>query len=213
VAAASDPAFLALHGVRVRGVGQADSVAEATGLAVEPVERALRDAAAEGFVVCRTGALPGWQLTGAGRQRHAQLVADELDDAGVRAEVERCYDEFLALNGELLAVCSAWHVVGEGDDRRANDHSDAAYDRSIIARLLELHRRAQTVCASLAAVLERFAPYGRRLDEACRRVAAGEHDWITKPLLASYHTVWFELHEDLLLTLGRERATETQASA
>jgi hypothetical protein len=27
----------------------------------------------------------------------------------------------------------------------------------------------------------------------------------------SYHTVWFELHEDLLCTLGLERSSETTA--
>ncbi|MDQ1375434.1 MAG: hypothetical protein QOJ09_2772, partial [Actinomycetota bacterium] len=29
------------------------------------------------------------------------------------------------------------------------------------------------------------------------------------PLIDSYHTVWFELHEDLLSTLGIERGSET----
>ena len=28
-------------------------------------------------------------------------------------------------------------------------------------------------------------------------------------MIDSYHTVWFELHEDLLATLGLERAAET----
>jgi hypothetical protein len=27
-------------------------------------------------------------------------------------------------------------------------------------------------------------------------------------MIASYHTVWFELHEDLLCTLGIERSSE-----
>jgi hypothetical protein len=27
-------------------------------------------------------------------------------------------------------------------------------------------------------------------------------------MIASYHTVWFELHEDLLATLGIERSSE-----
>jgi hypothetical protein len=44
-------------------------------------------------------------------------------------------------------------------------------------------------------------------------VLTGDHDWFTKPILASYHTVWFELHEDLLATLGLDRASETAAAA
>ena len=38
---------------------------------------------------------------------------------------------------------------------------------------------------------------------------AGEKDWFTKPTIDSYHTVWFELHENLLATLGIERGKET----
>jgi hypothetical protein len=39
-------------------------------------------------------------------------------------------------------------------------------------------------------------------------VLAGDHDWFTKPMHPSYHSSWFELHEDLLVTLGRERNQE-----
>ncbi|MBV8161068.1 MAG: hypothetical protein JO265_09110 [Acidimicrobiia bacterium] len=62
--------------------------------------------------------------------------------------------------------------------------------------------------ARLGSVLDRFGPYGQRLAAAVERVEAGDHDWFTKPLIDSYHTVWFELHEDLLSTLGKERASE-----
>ncbi len=34
-------------------------------------------------------------------------------------------------------------------------------------------------------------------------------EWLTKPTILSYHTLWFQLHEDLLATLGLERAAET----
>ena len=57
-------------------------------------------------------------------------------------------------------------------------------------------------------VLPRFARYAPRLTNAVDRVRAGEVDWFTKPVLDSYHTVWFELHEDLLATLGIERGEE-----
>ena len=43
---------------------------------------------------------------------------------------------------------------------------------------------------------------------AMARVAAGEHDFFTKPIIDSFHTVWFELHEDLLTSLGLERSQE-----
>jgi pyruvate,orthophosphate dikinase len=39
-------------------------------------------------------------------------------------------------------------------------------------------------------------------------VADGSHEWIARPTIDSYHTVWFELHEHLLATLGRTRTDE-----
>jgi hypothetical protein len=54
----------------------------------------------------------------------------------------------------------------------------------------------------------RFATYRPRLRAARVRVAEGETDWLTSPRIDSYHTVWMELHEDLLIALGRDRASE-----
>jgi hypothetical protein len=32
--------------------------------------------------------------------------------------------------------------------------------------------------------------------------------WLARPLIDSYHTVWFELHEELILATGRTRGTD-----
>jgi hypothetical protein len=64
------------------------------------------------------------------------------------------------------------------------------------------------VCADLARALVRFRPYGPRLSGSLSRVEAGEHQWFTGALVESYHTVWFELHEDLLATLAIQRGKE-----
>ena len=69
----------------------------------------------------------------------------------------------------------------------------------------------EPICADLAAALDRFAGYGPRLAHALEQVQAGDGDWFTKPMIASYHTVWFEMHEDLLSTLGIERGSEGRA--
>ncbi|MDO5500035.1 MAG: transcriptional regulator, partial [Propionibacteriaceae bacterium] len=56
----------------------------------------------------------------------------------------------------------------------------------------------------LEAVLDRFGDYGPRLSEAMDRALAGQSDYVAEHP-DSFHTVWFQLHEDLLLTLGRPR--------
>ena len=48
----------------------------------------------------------------------------------------------------------------------------------------------------------------RRIRDALDRVQDGEHDWLVSPRLDSYHTVWMQLHEDLLLALGIARGEE-----
>ena len=40
---------------------------------------------------------------------------------------------------------------------------------------------------------------------ALERAEDGAVEWVSDAKIASYHTVWFELHEDLLRMLGRER--------
>ena len=72
----------------------------------------------------------------------------------------------------------------------------------------EVHADATPLIDRLAGCLERFDRYGPRLQAAVAKIEAGDLDWFTRPLIDSYHTVWFELHEDLLSTLGRERASE-----
>ena len=79
----------------------------------------------------------------------------------------------------------------------------------MIDRLVELDKQAQPVCASLAEQLERFTSYGSRFTHALEMVLKGDTDWIAKPMIESYHTVWFELHENFFSTLGIDRASES----
>jgi hypothetical protein len=51
----------------------------------------------------------------------------------------------------------------------------------------------------------RLSRYLERLEFAYDRILAGEIDWVSGVRIDSYHTVWFELHEDLLRILGRTR--------
>ena len=46
-----------------------------------------------------------------------------------------------------------------------------------------------------------------RFSTALERLRAGDTDAFTRPLTDSYHDVWMQLHEDLLLTMGRERSS------
>jgi predicted ArsR family transcriptional regulator len=204
----SDPRFLVLHGLRLKGFADAAAVAEAGGVPESEAKPHLDALVAEELASYREGRLSGFTLTPTGRAEHAKLVADELDRAGAREAVDAAYRRFLAINQDLLGICTAWQLREVGGESVVNDHSDAAYDAEVVGRLAELDAKVQPICADLGAALERFGAYGGRLGAALARVQAGEPDWFTKPMIASYHTVWFELHEDLLCTLGIERSAE-----
>ena len=197
-----------MHGLRLKGFAEAAVVAEVVALP-EPDTKALLDQlVGEQLASYRDGRLSGFTLTPAGRAQHAQLLSDELDAHGVRDAVHAAYARFLRHNGDLLAVCTAWQLREDDGPSTINDHSDLAYDAKVIEQLAGVHSHVEPICNELAGSLLRFSNYGPRLSEALGRVQSGDIDWFTKPMIASYHTIWFELHEDLLATLGIERGQE-----
>lgn len=210
MAAPSEPRTLALHGLRLAGVAEPTGLAATVGLDQASAKELLEDLVAEGSATYREGPMPGFALTPAGRAEHARRLGEELDRHGLRAAVAAAYRRFLTRNQDLLGLCTAWQLR-EGDPSGqpvANDHADPAYDAAVIERLGEIDEWIQPVCAELAGSLERYGRYGPRLTYALERLRSGERDWFTKPMIPSYHTVWFELHEDLLATLGIERDQE-----
>jgi hypothetical protein len=144
------------------------------------------------------------RLTPEGRDVHASWARVQPDTEH-EATVRRSYERFLPLNKEFLRVCSDWQLRPGGI---TNDHSDPRYDWGVVDRLRALDERIAPVVARVARTLDRFAVYRPRLREALRRVDEGEIDWFTSPRIDSYHTVWMQLHEDLLLALGADRSAE-----
>jgi hypothetical protein len=197
---------LVLHGLRLRGFVPNDAVAEALGVDGERAGEELAALEAEGFVQRRNGRVSGFSLTAAGRVVHERALAEELDAHGVRDAVDGCYRRFLEENGEVLELCSEWQVREVGGALVLNDHDDAIYDASIVRRLAALDERIQPVCAELGRALGRLARYGPGLRHARDRVQSGDGRYVAAPELPSYHALWFELHEDLLVTLGLERS-------
>jgi hypothetical protein len=205
----SDPRLLVMHGLRLKGFGEAAAIGEAVGVAEADAKPVLDQLVIAGLATYRDGRLSGFSLTRAGREQHATALAAELDAAGARPAVEDAYRRFLGLNADLLAICTSWQLLDVDGEPTVNDHSDVAHDDAVIAQLASLHATAEPICADLARALDRFGGYGPRLSHAVQQVLAGDGDWFTKPMIASYHTVWFEMHEDLLSTLGIERGTES----
>jgi hypothetical protein len=204
----SDPRLLVLHGLRLKGVAEAGAVATAIGLPVPTVAAQLDDLARSGLVDRREGLLTGWSLTQAGRLAHDRLLDDELVEAGARSIVEQGYQGFLRLNPGVLDACSRWQVREVKGRMVRNDHGDGRYDAAVIHDLSTALDQVRPVGDRLAGVLERFRPYAPQLADAMVRVRSGDGDYVAKAVIPSFHTVWFEMHEDLLVTLGLDRSSE-----
>ncbi len=208
MATTSEPTLLTLHALRLKGFIDSAEVAEIASVDQSVVDGELAKFVESGHVVYRDGRVSGWSLTPEGRVYGEQLLAGELDDAGVRDEVADGYQRFLGCNQDFLSICTDWQVRTVDGEQQLNDHDDPDYDASVIAALGAIDEQVQPIVAHLAAQLDRFGSYGDRFTDRLTRVNNGETDWFTKPMIDSYHTVWFELHENLLATLGIERAKE-----
>ncbi len=207
MATASDPRVLVLVALRLASILPTESVVERSGLSAARVDDELAGLEAAGLARHRQGRVSGWMLSAEGRARCHDLVAAEADGE-VRLAVSEAYGRFLGVNQRLIDACTAWQLRTVDGAEVPNDHADAAHDAAVLAEVAAIDDVAAPVCAELADALDRLGGYGPRLAAARARLDRGETEWLTGPTIDSYHTVWFELHENLLMTLGIERGQE-----
>lgn len=192
-----------LIAVRVQGLSPPDRLASAIGEPEDHAARRAQDLVDAGLAMKRTGRMEGYCLTPEGNAALDKALADE----GLRGDevLTDAYERFLPLNDELLQVASDWQVRKHGGVETPNDHTDAAYDQGVLDRLFELHDKVLVVVRKMMRRAPRYSPYRGRLNECVERLESGDTSALTAALKESYHTVWYELHEDLLLTLDLER--------
>ncbi len=196
------PDYDVLNVVALKKMATAETVAEVTGHDPDAVERALAELADRGLLVVAGGAaLPTDDAEPALVAAAGKHYADVRSDGAVGDLVEK----FETVNTQFLTTMSSWQQVDVGGRKVTNDHTDSAYDEKVIARLEKLIARLNPLLDALAAHDGRFAVYPRRFDTAMAGVDAGRHELVSSPTADSVHNIWFEFHEDLLRTLGRDR--------
>ncbi|HSK22563.1 MAG TPA: hypothetical protein VK906_05275 [Egicoccus sp.] len=205
----SQPDLLALHGVRVTGFADTARIAARFGLDVAATEESLRDAEARGWTTHTSfGDTAGWSLTERGRAENERQLAAELTEVGGEADVRGAHRDFVPLNAVVLGACTDWQVKpAPGDRLVSNDHTDPRWDAGVLRELAAVDRALGPLVARLEAVLARFGGYDTRFSAALERAEAGDTAWVDRTDVGSCHRVWFELHEDLIATLGIDRAS------
>lgn len=205
----STPRLLVLHSVRILGFADTRAVAQRFGLDAAETEEVLLDDEARGWVGRSSFAdLSGWSLTISGRAENERLLAAELDGAGARRTVDDVHRAFLPLNARVQRACTEWQLRPTATDRLApNDHADAAWDAAVLDGLDAVGLALGPLVDGLEGALARFHGYDTRFGDALGRARAGGLDWVDRTDVDSCHRVWFELHEDLVATLGLDRGS------
>jgi hypothetical protein len=182
-----------LQAVRLKGrVTPADLAATLN----KDVDDAIEELTASGLLI--GGAT--WRISPAGRDRLDALLAEEREGVD-SAATTAAYDDFRSVNTDFKTLVTDWQLKGG----EPNAHDDAEYDAAVLARLDAVHARVLPIIDAVSAQLPRLNAYSTKLTAALDKIKAGDSAWLTRPLIDSYHTVWFEWHEELIGAVGLTR--------
>lgn len=193
---------LVLHGVAVKRNGVVGDVAAVAGLPPATAARWLLQLAETGRVVEANGT---YVLTPLARLALDGDYSRFCWKLRANTAFMEAYHTFERINLRLKDLITEWQTLLVGGVRVANDHSDKEHDDRMIDRLGDLHDHAVPVLTALETGDPRIVFYRVGLSEALDKAEDGAIEWVSDARIASYHTLWFELHEDLLRIVGRER--------
>ena len=185
-----------VQALRLKGRATAEEISNSLGMNVTQVEEGLIALAEGNFAVERSaGRRPGWMLTGEGRDLY-ESVLSESRTPEVISRLSETYESFLKFNQQVKDFCAKWQ-----------DTADDAVRFEILEGLTEICDDVAPSLRLAGQKVERFALYPNRLGSALG-MAQEDPRYVVNPSLESYHTIWFECHEDYLLTLNRSRLEE-----
>lgn len=191
-----------LNAVCLKKMSTTAAVARASGHEDHEVEAAVQRLVESELLVDVNGSyLPTDEAVPALEADAATRYATARGDTAVTEAA----DQFDPLNQGFLEALTAWQTMRVGDRQVPNDHSDPEYDDKVVAKVDRLVERLRPVLAAFEAHDPRFGTYGQRFDAALDEVSRGRPEFVSQPTVDSVHNVWFEFHEDLLRTLGRQR--------
>jgi hypothetical protein len=191
-----------LQAARLKGRLSPELAVASCGIDAEAVTAILSNLREAGYIEGE----PSVRLTPSGRQRLGDLVAAERSESDLDA-LTRLYEEFDRHNTDFKQIVRDWQLR----DGSPNDHTDERYDRSVMDRLGALDAEFHPLVGRIVGVAPRLRNYPSRFGDALERVRAGDTSYVARPLADSYHTVWFEFHEEIIGLLGLTREEEAAA--
>jgi len=184
-----------LRALALKGMGGIDAIAHS----LQTDEAAVEAVLAEVGELVTSNAL-GLMLTPEARTWLDGALADERS-AVDQAPFNDMYERFLVFNRDFKVLVTEWQTGPQ----------DTAALATTTAALQALHDAFAPMVDESIAHAPRLCPYGPRFEQALAAFAAGDVSMLASPLKDSYHTVWFEYHEELIHLGGRNRADEEAA--
>ena len=193
---------MVMHGVAIKKHCAPSAVVPLTGMPLESVADELATAERSGRLVAVDGK---YMLSPAGHMILSGEYSRFYVDLRENANFTSAFDRFELINTELKQLITDWQTLEIAGKRVLNDHSNAEYDDKLIGRLGDLHERFEPVLTEMVTGEPRLNCYKEKLTAALEHAEDGSIEWVSDAKIESYHTVWFEMHEDLLRLLGRQR--------
>jgi hypothetical protein len=194
--------FLFLHGLAIKKFGTPSTVATILGTDESETRFGLEQAVKNGEAAIVRGT---FVLTTKGHEELKSQYPVQFRQARESALLSAAYQRFEIVNVQLKKLMTDWQTIDIAGELLPNDHSDSEYDERLIGRLEELHERFKEILPHFVEVSSRLKCYGERLNTALLKIEDDNYEYVSGVKVDSYHTVWFELHEDLLRILERVR--------
>jgi len=192
----------------LKGMATSDGLAVAAGVSVEAIVGVLDELSGTGHVQAGPGGR--YLLTPEGTAAAEAAYASEAVEA--RPVIEPHLDRFHELNAQFKEIVTNWQMREVDGETIMNDHSDPDYDAAVISALnTDVHIGICEILAAVSERVDRLEGYRSRLEAALQSIADGALEMVAHPMKDSYHTVWFEMHEELIRLSGRNRADEARA--
>ena len=132
--------------------------------------------------------------------RHGYEIEQmEQERAGVDAgAVLALYRRFDELNGIFKDGISGWQTSPDPEAARP----------TLVNTITAIHANLIPLIGEVADQLPRLRSFADHFENALGAIRNGDDSMIASPLKDSYHTSWFELHEELIALANLDRATE-----
>lgn len=191
-----------LQAIRLKGRVTPDDLAATLNENPGRVAATIAELTAAGFLV----EAKMLRISPLGCERLHTLLAEERSGIDTGA-ITAAYRDFRGVNTDFKTLVRDWQLK----DGEPNTHVDADYDAAVLHRLDRIHNSVVPIVAAATVQVPRLSVYGDKLAAALEKIKAGETIWLTRAMIDSYHTVWFELHEELILAAGLTRDAESKA--